>query len=89
MTLAQSTQFLAIPVEKEEESYCLCENGRKTVAWLVTPKSLGKGLRVLENCKEGFSVLCWVLEQHSVLGSIKAGGLSHLGLFGRKRLADT
>ncbi|NXY78840.1 A2MG protein, partial [Glareola pratincola] len=42
VTLAQSTHFLAIPVEKEEESYCLCENGRKTVAWLVTPKSLGQ-----------------------------------------------
>ncbi|NWS75318.1 A2MG protein, partial [Crotophaga sulcirostris] len=42
VTLAQSTHFLSNPVEKEEESYCLCENGRKTVAWLVTPKSLGK-----------------------------------------------
>ncbi|NXL89091.1 A2MG protein, partial [Alectura lathami] len=42
MTLAQSTEFLATPVEKEEESHCLCENGRKTVAWLVTPKSLGQ-----------------------------------------------
>ncbi|NXQ95323.1 A2MG protein, partial [Sagittarius serpentarius] len=42
VTLAQSTHFLATPVEKEEESYCLCENGRKTVAWLVTPKSLGQ-----------------------------------------------
>uniref|UniRef100_A0A8C9G877 Alpha-2-macroglobulin n=1 Tax=Pavo cristatus TaxID=9049 RepID=A0A8C9G877_PAVCR len=39
--LAQSTQFLATPVEKEEDSHCLCENGRKTVAWLVNPKSLG------------------------------------------------
>uniref|UniRef100_A0A8B9C809 Alpha-2-macroglobulin n=1 Tax=Anser brachyrhynchus TaxID=132585 RepID=A0A8B9C809_9AVES len=42
VTLAQSTQFLATPVEKEEESHCLCENGRKTVAWLVTPRSLGQ-----------------------------------------------
>uniref|UniRef100_A0A8C0IA16 Alpha-2-macroglobulin n=1 Tax=Bubo bubo TaxID=30461 RepID=A0A8C0IA16_BUBBB len=42
VTLAQSTHFLATPVEKEEESHCLCENGRKTVAWLVTPKSLGQ-----------------------------------------------
>ncbi|NXY82597.1 A2MG protein, partial [Alcedo cyanopectus] len=42
VTLAQSAHFLAIPVEKEEESHCLCENGRKTVAWLVTPRSLGK-----------------------------------------------
>ncbi|XP_068557479.1 alpha-2-macroglobulin [Anas acuta] len=42
VALAQSTQFLATPVGKEEESYCLCENGRKTVAWLVTPRSLGQ-----------------------------------------------
>ncbi|NXK94606.1 A2MG protein, partial [Formicarius rufipectus] len=42
VTLAQSTHFLAIPVEKEEVSHCLCENGRKTVAWLVTPRSLGQ-----------------------------------------------
>ncbi|NXE25543.1 A2MG protein, partial [Ardeotis kori] len=43
VTLAQSTHFLATLVENEEEFHCLCENGRKTVAWLVTPKSLGKG----------------------------------------------
>ncbi|XP_069719677.1 alpha-2-macroglobulin-like isoform X2 [Phaenicophaeus curvirostris] len=42
VTLAQSTHFLADLVENEEESHCLCENGRKTVAWLVTPKSLGQ-----------------------------------------------
>ncbi|OXB56297.1 hypothetical protein ASZ78_002122, partial [Callipepla squamata] len=41
VVLAQATQFLATPVEKEEDSHCLCENERKTVAWLVTPKSLG------------------------------------------------
>ncbi|NXJ15934.1 A2MG protein, partial [Odontophorus gujanensis] len=41
VALAQTTQFLATPVEKEEDSHCLCENERKTVAWLVTPKSLG------------------------------------------------
>ncbi|NXO64097.1 A2MG protein, partial [Phainopepla nitens] len=42
ITLAQSTHFLAALVENEKESYCLCENVRKTVAWLVTPKSLGQ-----------------------------------------------
>ncbi|NXL78368.1 A2MG protein, partial [Leptocoma aspasia] len=42
VTLTQSTHFLATPVEKERESYCLCENVRKTVAWLVIPKSLGQ-----------------------------------------------
>ncbi|NXI39313.1 A2MG protein, partial [Galbula dea] len=40
--LAESTHFLAIPVEKEEESYCICRNERKTVAWAVTPRSLGQ-----------------------------------------------
>ncbi|NXX33565.1 A2MG protein, partial [Nicator chloris] len=42
VTLAQSTHFRAALVEKEAESHCLCENVRKTVAWLVTPKSLGQ-----------------------------------------------
>uniref|UniRef100_A0A8C0URQ3 Alpha-2-macroglobulin-like n=1 Tax=Cyanistes caeruleus TaxID=156563 RepID=A0A8C0URQ3_CYACU len=42
VTLAQSSHFLATLVEKEEESHCLCENVRKTVAWRVTPKSLGQ-----------------------------------------------
>ncbi|NXF11305.1 A2MG protein, partial [Smithornis capensis] len=42
VTLAQSTHFLATPVEEKEETHCVCENGRKTVAWLVTPKSLGQ-----------------------------------------------
>ncbi|NXA11541.1 A2MG protein, partial [Sapayoa aenigma] len=42
VTLAQSTHFLATPVQKKEETHCLCENGRKTVAWLVTPRLLGQ-----------------------------------------------
>ncbi|XP_044854314.1 alpha-2-macroglobulin-like [Mauremys mutica] len=41
ISLALSDDFWATPVEKEEESYCLCVNGRKTVSWSVTPKSLG------------------------------------------------
>ncbi|XP_042310156.1 alpha-2-macroglobulin-like [Sceloporus undulatus] len=40
--LDPSPDFEASPVEKEEESYCLCANGRKTVSWTVTPKSLGE-----------------------------------------------
>lgn len=43
ISLVSSNDFRATPVEKEEESYCLCVNGRKTVSWAVTPKSLGKG----------------------------------------------
>nr|XP_055192763.1 alpha-2-macroglobulin-like isoform X2 [Nyctereutes procyonoides] len=27
--------------EKEQESYCICGNGRQTVSWAVTPKALG------------------------------------------------
>uniref|UniRef100_A0A8C4UZ46 Alpha-2-macroglobulin n=1 Tax=Falco tinnunculus TaxID=100819 RepID=A0A8C4UZ46_FALTI len=42
VSLAESTHFLATPVEKQEEFYCVCMNGRKTVAWAVTPRSLGQ-----------------------------------------------
>ncbi|NXU11551.1 A2MG protein, partial [Pardalotus punctatus] len=42
VSLAESIHFLAVPVEKEEESYCICVNERKTVAWAVTPRSLGQ-----------------------------------------------
>nr|XP_036311232.1 pregnancy zone protein-like [Pipistrellus kuhlii] len=42
MELEDSPAFSAIPVEKNEESHCICENGRKTVSWAVTLKSLGK-----------------------------------------------
>uniref|UniRef100_A0A8C8AF99 Alpha-2-macroglobulin n=1 Tax=Otus sunia TaxID=257818 RepID=A0A8C8AF99_9STRI len=42
VSLAESTHFLATPVEKQEESYCICVNERKTVAWAVTPRSLGQ-----------------------------------------------
>ncbi|NXT78500.1 A2MG protein, partial [Zapornia atra] len=42
VSMAESTQFLAIPAKKQEESYCICMNERKTVAWAVTPKSLGQ-----------------------------------------------
>lgn len=40
--LEASPAFQAVPVEKGEDSYCICENGRQTVSWAVTPKSLGK-----------------------------------------------
>ncbi|XP_063004724.1 alpha-2-macroglobulin [Melospiza melodia melodia] len=60
VTLAQSTHFLATLVEKEEESHCLCENGRKTVAWLVTPKSLGQ---------VEFSVTTEALQNHQPCGN--------------------
>ncbi|KAM5336306.1 alpha-2-macroglobulin [Glossophaga mutica] len=39
--LEESPAFQAVPVEKGEDSYCICENGRQTVSWAVTPKSLG------------------------------------------------
>ncbi|NWV04876.1 A2MG protein, partial [Ptilonorhynchus violaceus] len=42
VSLAESTHFLAVPVGKQEESYCICLNERKTVAWAVTPRSLGQ-----------------------------------------------
>ncbi|NXJ72484.1 A2MG protein, partial [Rostratula benghalensis] len=42
MSLAESTHFLAATLEKQEESYCVCMNERKTVAWAITPRSLGQ-----------------------------------------------
>lgn len=37
----ESSAFIAVPQEKEQESYCICGNERKTVSWAVTPKLLG------------------------------------------------
>ncbi|KAM6473947.1 alpha-2-macroglobulin-like [Liasis olivaceus] len=42
ISLALSSDFMASPVEKEEDSYCLCANERKTVSWTVIPRSLGE-----------------------------------------------
>ncbi|NXR25207.1 A2MG protein, partial [Cinclus mexicanus] len=42
VSLAESADFLAVPVGKQEESYCICVNERKTAAWAVTPRSLGQ-----------------------------------------------
>ncbi|NWR94823.1 A2MG protein, partial [Furnarius figulus] len=42
VSLAESTQFLAIPAEKQKDSHCICVNERVTVAWTVTPRSLGQ-----------------------------------------------
>nr|XP_034368490.1 murinoglobulin-1-like [Arvicanthis niloticus] len=39
--LEASPDFTAVPVEKDQESYCLGANGRHTSSWLVTPKTLG------------------------------------------------
>lgn len=40
--LEDSPAFLAVPVEKNEESHCVCGDGQKTVSWAVTLKSLGE-----------------------------------------------
>ncbi|XP_059112905.1 pregnancy zone protein-like [Peromyscus eremicus] len=37
-----SPDFLAVPVGDHKDSHCICGNGRKTVSWAVTPKSLGE-----------------------------------------------
>ncbi|XP_035304915.1 murinoglobulin-1-like isoform X2 [Cricetulus griseus] len=39
--LEDSPDFTAVPVAKDQDSHCLCANGRHTESWLVTPKSLG------------------------------------------------
>lgn len=40
--LEASPNFLTAPLEKEQESHCICMNEHHTVSWVVTPKSLGK-----------------------------------------------
>ncbi|XP_026580919.1 alpha-2-macroglobulin-like, partial [Pseudonaja textilis] len=42
ISLLLSPDFDASPVDKEQASYCLPVDGRKTVSWKVTPKTLGK-----------------------------------------------
>uniref|UniRef100_A0A8C6VD15 Alpha-2-macroglobulin n=1 Tax=Naja naja TaxID=35670 RepID=A0A8C6VD15_NAJNA len=42
ISLMPSADFEASPMQKEEDSYCICANGRKTVSWMMTPKILGK-----------------------------------------------
>ncbi|XP_054858906.1 alpha-2-macroglobulin-like [Eublepharis macularius] len=42
ISLAPSVDFVASPLENEEESYCLCMSERQMVSWTVTPKSLGE-----------------------------------------------
>ncbi|XP_028616885.1 murinoglobulin-1-like isoform X2 [Grammomys surdaster] len=39
--LEASPDFTAVPVGKDQDSYCLSANGRHTSSWLVTPKTLG------------------------------------------------
>ncbi|XP_016077346.1 PREDICTED: alpha-2-macroglobulin-like [Miniopterus natalensis] len=39
--LEASPAFLAVPGEKKQDSHCICGNGRQTISWAVTPKSLG------------------------------------------------
>ncbi|XP_036313280.1 alpha-2-macroglobulin isoform X6 [Pipistrellus kuhlii] len=39
--LEASPAFLAVPGEEEQDPQCICGNGRQTVSWAVTPKSLG------------------------------------------------
>ncbi|KAG8127379.1 hypothetical protein E2320_014332, partial [Naja naja] len=42
ISLSPSADFEASPIEEEENSYCICANGRKMVSWMMTPKILGK-----------------------------------------------
>ncbi|XP_075863796.1 alpha-2-macroglobulin-like isoform X2 [Microcebus murinus] len=39
--LEATPAFLAVPVEKEQETVCICGDEQQTVSWEVTPKSLG------------------------------------------------
>ncbi|ETE62008.1 Murinoglobulin-2 [Ophiophagus hannah] len=42
ISLTPSADFEASPMEEEEDSYCICAKGRKTVSWMMTPNILGK-----------------------------------------------
>ncbi|XP_026544384.1 pregnancy zone protein-like [Notechis scutatus] len=42
ISLLLSPDYDASPVDKEQASYCLPVDGRKTVSWKVTPKTLGE-----------------------------------------------
>uniref|UniRef100_A0A8C5ZW35 Alpha-2-macroglobulin n=1 Tax=Marmota marmota marmota TaxID=9994 RepID=A0A8C5ZW35_MARMA len=58
--LETSPTFLAVPVEKEQGSHCICGDGRHTVSWEVTPKSLGN---------VNFTVSAEALESQELCGS--------------------
>ncbi|XP_004281205.1 alpha-2-macroglobulin isoform X1 [Orcinus orca] len=58
--LEASPAFLAVPGEKEQETQCICGNGRQTVSWAVTPKSLGN---------VNFTVSAEALESHKLCGT--------------------
>ncbi|XP_006901823.1 PREDICTED: alpha-2-macroglobulin-like [Elephantulus edwardii] len=60
--LEDSPKFLAVPVEKEQESHCICGNGRQTVSWAITPKSLGN---------VNFTVSAEALESEELCGTEK------------------
>ncbi|CAH7422708.1 pregnancy zone protein [Phodopus roborovskii] len=40
--LEESPDFLAVPMGVHGNSHCICGNGRNTLSWAVTPKSLGE-----------------------------------------------
>ncbi|XP_071466493.1 alpha-2-macroglobulin isoform X2 [Marmota flaviventris] len=58
--LETSPTFLAVPVEKEQGSHCICGDGRHTVSWEVTPQSLGN---------VNFTVSAEALESQELCGS--------------------
>lgn len=60
--LEASPKFLAAPVAKEQESYCVCRNERQTLSWVITPKSLGN---------VNFTVSAEALESSELCGNEK------------------
>ncbi|KAM9230693.1 alpha-2-macroglobulin-like [Dugong dugon] len=66
--LEDSPEFLAVPEEKEEESHCICGNGRHTVSWAITPKSLGN---------VNFSVSAEALKSQELCGTEETVVLEH------------
>ncbi|KAG8127503.1 hypothetical protein E2320_014418 [Naja naja] len=50
VSLLLSPDYDASPVDQEQASYCLPVDGRKTVSWKVTPKTLAEALKSTQLC---------------------------------------
>ncbi|XP_021488325.1 alpha-2-macroglobulin [Meriones unguiculatus] len=58
--LKASPYFIAVPMEKEQKSYCICMDEQYTVSWAVTPNLLGQ---------VNFSVSAQALNSQEVCGN--------------------
>ncbi|XP_037703142.1 alpha-2-macroglobulin-like [Choloepus didactylus] len=61
--LEASSAFLTDPLEKNQDSHCIFGNGRQTVSWAITPKTLGK---------VNFTVSAEAIESQELCGTERA-----------------